>query len=247
MAGAKAAFHWVEAPNEAGNRTATTESDVNGLFALHSQRGLSLGVSVGKEGYYSSRKDNGTFSYGRLNESLFQPSAESCHFPLAEERTRLTAGACRRDWSSHHEGFFARSLDGKPTEVSLRDGRSVPVGQGDLRVEFQAGAALDNFPSRITWQCRVTVPDGGLVQTDEEYPFLAPESGYSGSDEWSIGATNWTEQVQKVYYVKLRDGKLRKSNRSRDRHGGGGHSFDWNHLSQPFWLAQLGIIQLTRG
>src|SRR5947199_403596 len=63
---------------------------------------------------------------------------------------------------------FLLSADGKPTEVSLRDGRLTPAGQGDLKVEFQAGPPLDSFPSRISWQCRVTIPDGGLIQTGEE-------------------------------------------------------------------------------
>lgn len=208
VAGATVAFRWVEAPNEAGNRTASAQSDADGLFALHGERGLSLGVSVEKEGYYSSRRDSDTFNYGRLKGEPFHPDLRN---PVVFHLRKKGSG----EPLLHVGGIGLRTMrdfllapDGKPAEVSLRDGRSVPLGQGDLRVEFQAGQALDNFPSRITWQCRVTVPDGGLLQTDEEYPFLAPESGYSASDEWSIGATNWTEQVQKVYYVKLRDGSF---------------------------------------
>jgi hypothetical protein len=103
---------------------------------------------------------------------------------------------------------FLLAADGKPTEVSLRDGRLTPAGQGDLKVEFQAGPPLDNFPSRISWQCQVMIPGGGLVQTDEEFPFLAPENGYQEFDQWNVGATNWTETLDKQYYVKLRDGNF---------------------------------------
>ena len=54
----------------------------------------------------------------------------------------------------------------------------------------------------------MTVPGGGLIQTDEEFPFLAPESGYQEFDQWNVGATNWTESLDKQYYVKLRDGNF---------------------------------------
>ena len=103
---------------------------------------------------------------------------------------------------------YLLAADGKPTEVSLRDGRLAPVGQGDLKVEFQAGPPLDQFPSRISWQCRVTFSGGGLMETSEEFPFLAPENGYQEFDQWSITSTNWTESLDKQFYVKLRDGNF---------------------------------------
>src|SRR5262249_53487440 len=98
------------------------------------------------------------------------------------------------------------SIDGTPKNVSLRDGRAVALDEADLSVEFHAGPAVERFPSRITWQCRVSVPGGGLLETSEEFPFVAPEAGYSTSDEWTIGTTNWTQQVNKQYFLKLRDG-----------------------------------------
>ena len=103
---------------------------------------------------------------------------------------------------------FLLAADGKPTEVSLRDGRLALSGQGDFKVEFQAGPPLDQFPSRISWQCRVTVSGGGLMETSEEFPFLAPENGYQEFDQWSITSTNWTESLDKQFYVKLRDGNF---------------------------------------
>ena len=207
VAGASIQFRWIETPSEGGERKSSMQSDATGLFSLRGKTGRSLTVWVNKEGYYASHGGQQTFLYA-ATDAVFRPDSQN---PVLFRLRRRGPG----EPLVHVGGIGLRTMrdfllapDGKPTEVSLRDGRSVPAGQGDLRVEFQAGAALDNFPSRITWQCRVTVPDGGLVQTDEEYPFLAPESGYSGSDEWSIGATNWTEQVQKVYYVKLHDGSF---------------------------------------
>lgn len=73
VAGAQISFHWVEVPDETGNRTAMTESDTEGLFSLRGQRGLNLGVSVSKESYYSSRRDNDSFNYGSLRGESFSP------------------------------------------------------------------------------------------------------------------------------------------------------------------------------
>jgi hypothetical protein len=101
---------------------------------------------------------------------------------------------------------FLLAADGKPTEVSLRDGQLAPVGQGDLKVEFRARDSI--APSEISWWCQVSVPGGGLIETGEEFPFLAPENGYQEFDQWSITSTNWTESLDKQFYVKLRDGNF---------------------------------------
>jgi hypothetical protein len=81
-----------------------------------------------------------------------------------------------------------------------------------LEVAFQAGPSLDGFPSRITWQCQVSVPNGGLITTDEEFPFQAPSDGYQASDTWNITVTNWTDEVDQQYYVKLANGDFGRIN-----------------------------------
>ncbi len=199
-------FNWSELPERGGERTSDTQSDSDGLFSLHGKRGAALTVSFSKQGYYSSGRGEQTFSYA-FPKAISPDPQNPVIFHLRKKGTPEPlihiAGI-----GLHTMRDFLLAGDGKPTDVSLRDGRLAPSGQGDLEVAFQAGTPLDNFPSRITWQCQVTVPNGGLVQTDEEFPFLAPENGYQASDIWSITATNWTEQVNKQYYLKLGDGNF---------------------------------------
>jgi hypothetical protein len=213
VAGAGIQFTWNQSPTEiitGGDDTKTTSSDTDGLFALHGVHGPGLSVQVSKRGYYALRDNPWAFSYSisghfspdPLNPIIFHLRKKGQGEPLIH-----IAGI-----GLHTMRDFLLAADGKPTEISLLDGRLTPEGQGDLRVEFQAGPPLDNFPSRITWQCQVTVPDGGLVQTDEEFPFLAPENGYQTSDAWSITGTNWTETLNKQYYVKLRNGDFGRVN-----------------------------------
>jgi hypothetical protein len=203
--GANVGFQWVELPTEETAHRATTTSDSEGLFSLHGKRGPSLDVWVSKEGYYASHGGQWGFSYshGDFSPDPLNPVIFNLRKKGAPESLIHIAGI-----GLHSMRDYLVAADGKPTEVSLHDGGLMPAGQGDLRVEFQAGLPIDNFPSRISWQCQVTVPGGGLVQTEEEFPFIAPEDGYQTSDGWSITSTNWTEEVDRQYYLKLRDGNF---------------------------------------
>jgi hypothetical protein len=205
VAGADITFGWSEFPTEEGARRAATKSDADGFFSLHDKRGPALDIWVGKEGYYASHGGQKGFSYmgGDFSPDPQNPVIFNLRKKGTPEPLIHIAGI-----GLHTMRDFLLAADGKPTEVSLRDGRLTPAGQGDLKVEFQAGPPLDNFPSRISWQCQVMIPGGGLVQTDEEFPFLAPENGYQEFDQWNVGATNWTETLDKQYYVKLRDGNF---------------------------------------
>jgi hypothetical protein len=209
VSNAGVSFHWTDLTAKGFNNSSTAQSDSNGLFSLTGKQGGSLTVSVGKNGYYAFDRWGKTFFYSKmdagrkhipdpLNPVIFYLRKKGTPEPLIH-----IAGI-----GLHTMRDFLFTADGRPTEVSLRDGRLTPAGQGDLKVEFQAGLPLDNFPSRISWQCQVSVPGGGLVQTSEEFPFLAPENDYQEFDQWSITSTNWTETLDKQYYLKLRDGNF---------------------------------------
>ena len=206
VAGAKISFQWVETPTEDGTRTFTTYSDMEGLFSLNDKRGPSLEVWVSKEGYYASHGGQKGFSYGWLEG--FKPDPQNPIVLNLRKNGTPESLVHIAGIGLHTMRDFLLTADGKPTEVSLRDGRLASTGQGDLRVEFKAGQPIDGSPSKITWDCQVTIPGGGLIQTSEEFPFLAPEGGYKESDAWSVVSTNWTESMNKQYYVKLRDGNF---------------------------------------
>jgi hypothetical protein len=55
----------------------------------------------------------------------------------------------------------------------------------------------------------LAVPGGGLVRTNEEFAFLAPESGYEPSFEINMLADrpDWNSQVDLKFYYLLRDGR----------------------------------------
>jgi len=206
IAGASIHFNWSEKPFEGGHAIADAESDAAGLFSLTGKLGSGLEVWANKEGYYVPRPGFQSFVYSvsahfrsdRSDPIIFRLRKKG----IAEPLVRVSG----RGLSTMRDYLMA--ADGTPTEVSLTDGRQVPAGQGGLRVEFWLGKPIQPYRFRFTWKCRVTVPEGGLIQTGDEFPFLAPEDGYATTDEWAIEEQNWSEQVEKQYYVKLRDGKF---------------------------------------
>lgn len=204
VAGASVIFQWTEIPSPDGNRTASTKSDAEGLFSLHNQRGPDLEVAVSKEGYYAPHRGQWGFHYAfgdKISPNPQNPVVFHLHKKGTPEPLIHIAGI-----GLHTMRDYLLAADGRPTDISLLTGQLTPEGQADLQLAFQAGPPLDNYPSRITWQCQVTIPGGGLVQTSDEFPFLAPDNGYQTSDLWNITVTNWTEEVNQQYYVKLRNG-----------------------------------------
>ena len=206
VAGATASFHWVETPTPEGNRTATNESDAEGSFSLHGQRGLSLSVSVSKEGYYASRRDNDTFVYGSLQGTKFSPDPQN---PVIFNLRKKGKGESLVE--SDFPGFAHIAQlhhDGTPVELDLYKGAQVPAGNGQLKLEFWR--AITNQNANIfDWKCELAVPGGGLVETPEEFAFAAPDAGYQPSIVIDMLATNenWQGEIRSKYYLQLPDGK----------------------------------------
>jgi hypothetical protein len=53
------------------------------------------------------------------------------------------------------------------------------------------------------WSYRLAIADGGFIETSEEFPFQAPESGYQPVVEFNFhkDKPSWTEHLDKTFYV----------------------------------------------
>jgi len=212
IAGATVGFAWNKDSTNpfvnAGEKTLITQSDPEGLFSLQGERGRFLNIRLSKDGYYTPRPGVWSFKYSA--ETRFSPDSPVVFVLRKKGKAEPLIHITGTGFSAMRD--FSLAEDGRPTEVSLRTGQQVAPGQGDLTVEFRAGVPVPEHPSTITWQCRVSIPGGGLVTTDEEYPFKAPEAGYLEFDEWSVGVTNWSGKINRQYYVRLRDGSFGRVN-----------------------------------
>jgi hypothetical protein len=199
VAGAKVNFHWVEVPDETGNRSTNTESDARGLFLLQGARGPSLTVSVSKEGYYPR---SGGAQYGPLGAGNFTPDPQMpVIFQLRRKGIPEPLVAINRS--------YRIPRDGTPVSIDLVTGATESGEKGSLVLRCWTEDKGKRSAEKYDWRCVVTIPSGGVVATDEEFPFSAPETGYKPTAEIKMPAdrTNWNSQADLKFYYRLADGR----------------------------------------
>ena len=201
VAGAKIGFHWVEIPTEEGNRTATTESDAEGLFSLHGRRGPSLTVWFSKEGYYSSHGGQISFNYASGPNIISPDPQNPVVFNLRKKGIPEPLVAINRS--------YRIPRDGTPVGIDLATGKTITGGSGNLVVQCWTEDQGKRSGEKYNWRCVVTIPGGGIVATDEEFAFLAPETGYVNSTEINMPADrpDWKNDVDLKFYYHLADGR----------------------------------------
>jgi hypothetical protein len=205
--GAIVQFSWSERPNETSEQTSTTTSDSTGLFSLHDKHGAIMVVSVGKNGYYASHGGQqtfhfssffpGTFSPDPLNPIVFLLHKKGQGDSLIEKDFPPGIGQI---WQLHHDGI--------PIELDLLNGSQNVTGSGQLKLELWRD--LSNPNAKVfDWRLQLSAPGGGLIPTDEEFAFQAPEGGYQSPVVIDMPATNenWQGEIRSKYYLQLPDGK----------------------------------------
>jgi hypothetical protein len=203
VAGASVQFNWTESPMEALNEgpgeTAATTSDASGLFELHDKHGPSLNVSVGKDGYYSSRNNAWTFSYA-LNGHFSADPANPVIFHLRKKGVGEKLISVKQN--------YRIPRDGTPVGIDLITGKVTPGGIGNLVVQCWTDDAGKSSGQKYDWHCLVTIPGGGLVLSDEEFLFQAPENGYVPSTEIKMPADrpDWRNDVDLKFFYLLPNG-----------------------------------------
>ena len=191
--GANISFSWSETLSKEGEQRATTLSDAEGLFSLHGKHGPSLDVWVSKAGYYFSHNGQWGFSYMHGD---FSPDPRN---PVVFLLHKKGQGA-----------ELITSENGMRSDVWVR----VPKDNTPVRVDFFQKQASSTgqleisqnkppFQGATNWSFRMSIPDGGLVENQDEFQFEAPESGYQPTVRYDFtkGETNWTTQVSKQFYI----------------------------------------------
>jgi hypothetical protein len=207
VAGAGVTFQWNDLMARGYEDSATAQSDPNGLFSLHGKQGSSMSVAVGKEGYYSTHDSKQYFKFGKMDASakhLPNPQRPVV-FTLRRmgKGTELVSAEFPLGMGQHPQ----LRRDGTPVEIDLFNGGQAPPGMCQLKMEFWNDATNRNART-FNWKLKLTIPGGGLVETQEEFPFQAPESGYQLPLVIDMPATNknWITDLRTKYYVHLPDG-----------------------------------------
>ena len=189
------------------SRTGTSEtnlvSDLDGRFSLAGVTGKRLQVRVSKSGYYTSISSNRvSFEYARTYEPEFhRPDIAN---PVLFHLRKQGPGT---ELITSQRGVVPRlgvSSDAAG-QVTMVDLLQQKVGsEGQLR--FQKWWEPKDFKvGKNNWAIRIEIPDGGFIEHNDEYPFLAPESGYQPMFEFrfSKNDTNWVGGINRKYYIRF--------------------------------------------
>ena len=175
-------------------------SDENGMFSLKDITGKLLVVHVAKDGYYTSRLENNSFEYGE-NHTVADPGN-----PVVFHLRKKTTGAAL----IHFDKGFPIPKDGTPVLIDLSTGGVVSEGKNVVKIECWTHDDVKKEGWKFDWNCRISVPGGGLQVEDEEFAFLAPDDNYEPFDNIDMAVKpeiSWAPSVNKNYYVRTGDGK----------------------------------------
>jgi hypothetical protein len=102
--------------------------------------------------------------------------------------------------------------DGTPISIDLTTGATTTGKNGNLVVQCWTDDQGKRSGEKYNWRCIVTIPGGGIVPTDEEFAFQAPDSGYISSTEivMPVDHPDWKSDVDLKFYYRLADARYGK-------------------------------------
>ncbi|MGH8047326.1 MAG: carboxypeptidase-like regulatory domain-containing protein [Chthoniobacterales bacterium] len=203
------------------------KSDADGNFSISGIKGVVLTVGVAKAGYYHIHgKSNGAFAYAMDADSQTRP-------PPTKENPAIfllqKMGATEP--LIKVESGLRISRNGAPVEISLATGRLKTPG--DFRVEAWTHDETPDAKGHYDWRCRVSVPNGGLVERTGQFDFQAPQDGYKSSDEikMPVTAKEWHPACERSYFIRLSDGRYARV--QFEMIAGGNHYFQIEAYLNP--------------
>jgi hypothetical protein len=175
-------------------------SDAGGFFQIEGVSGAGIWVNVAKSGYDGTDRSGASFGYG-VPSGNRPPSKE---YPaIFVLRKKAVADPLIRLSGRQ----FEIPKNGEPRGIDLTNGKSRPGDEAQIEVESWVNDEVKGASQRFDWQCRLTVPGGGLMQRDQGN-FEAPAEGFKPSDEFKFSKSdsNWSSSAEREYFLKLRDG-----------------------------------------
>ena len=199
VAGASVHFTWNDLSSK-GTSDADAKSDELGFFSLKDRRGKYLYVTVSKSGYYDSRQ-NGGFEYANPANDLFTPDEFN---PIVFILRKKGIGSDL----IHGVQLFGFRTNGPIQYLDLLKSKNTLIPPGDLAVQFTCGPR--NSDARFDWSVTISVPEGGLFESDDEFMFEAPTNGYQPTMEIqeSTNDLHWAASAKARFYFRSRNGSI---------------------------------------
>lgn len=189
-----------------------TSSDNLGFFSLEHAVGKSLSVRVSKLGYYSMQYNPLIFEYAEKDNINYHVSDSKKPVVFYLRKKGIAEPLLFRS------NFYGFPIDGTPIywDVETDKRSQEPLPSADLIVSIKREpddlAILQSKHIRqFNWSVIFETTKGaGLLESNEEFMFEAPNDGYYSRIEFrqSAGDKDWKPNVLKKFYIRVRQGQL---------------------------------------
>jgi hypothetical protein len=194
-------------PTEGGLRRTNLalQTDQNGSFAVSNLQGHGFDIkSIEKDGYKLSERVSRSYSYS-WSANIFHPDQQN---PVIFRMWKKLGSEALISG----DDFYGVNPDGRAYTIDLLTRKKFEgVGMtGDIIVRIKRPPELKPR-TKFDWSYSVEAVDGGILQTNDEFTYRAPESGYRDRYEYvaSASSTNWTPELRdQEFYVKSRNGQV---------------------------------------
>jgi hypothetical protein len=199
VAGATAHMQWNTVGVPGGTAYGQAVSDGGGLFSLTQKHGKVLEVSVDKPGYYTVDGGAGGLAFEYADPSSPEYNEPDPNNPVIFHLRRKGEGA----------KLFSKSLDVPLSQNHPQD--RVNLMQGFIKPDGVLTIASDTskfLPGAqpFPWTVTLSMAEGGLIETSDQFPFMAPASGYTPTvtmDMTNLDRSIWRGSLTKTYYFYL--------------------------------------------
>jgi hypothetical protein len=202
-----------------GTSNVDTISSENGNFSLAEGAGSHLHVDVWKVGYFTVSSRNQV----EFDDTTGGGSSKENPVLFFLKKKGEGVDLITSQYGVHSDVQVNVPLDGTPVRLNFLNRET----SGDGQIEF-SNIKPDRLKQQKSneWSFRMSIPDGGVVEENDEFPFEAPETGYQTTVAFNFkaGETNWTDVISRSYYIAF--GSPRK--------------YGWLHLdTQMYWGTRI--------
>ncbi|MEQ2008542.1 MAG: carboxypeptidase-like regulatory domain-containing protein [Limisphaerales bacterium] len=199
---------YMRTPTEGHTRWDIVElaTNPNGHFTLGNRKAGSITViALEKEGYAGSVKNPASFEFVHTHIPRHAPDPQN---PVVFRMWRKHGA----EPMAFHDARIKIPYDGTAVVFDLVKGEQVldPGQPGDLRVTLiRSPLNISPGQTRFDWQATIEAIDGGLIESHDEFMFLAPEGGYQPKIVLGAAANDpkWTANRKVSFYIHNRGGR----------------------------------------
>jgi len=177
--------------------TGEAVSDSRGFFRIDGVKGIGLMIQVSHTDYYTDFDNQTGFDKRSVPRKGY--------FSDTEETAEI--------FRMHHKGTpvplilrgggFHAPCNGAVAIFPLRGTTHADI-LGELQIQGWSGIRSGDNP--YDWKIKLTLPNGGIVESTNLFQFVAPETGYSERVDAQVSGG---EMARKQYFLKLPQGYIR--------------------------------------